>query len=224
MKLVHPDWEKQIILDGEKIPVVSIENPQCLYHTLVELEEEGRTGQGNFVLSNDSRLLDMKKQFLLISSPWAMDLNDRKLTAKLLSCLLHRAQDEVYYRKSEELCGSIQTWLEELSTAVPLPVAYDMDIDLEALFKALHVHLDEPSESLEEKMLTFMKAWDLLCGETCFAFYGFRNLLALEKRPLFYENAREENFQFFLLEGPCHDTIEMEDLFIIDKDLCQIFE
>lgn len=48
--------------------------------------------------------------------------------------------------------------------------------------------------------------------------------MAPEERPLFYENAKEENLNFVLLEGPCHDTIEAEGLFIIDKDLCQIFE
>lgn len=224
MKLVHPDWEKPVILDGTKVPLISIENPQCLYRTLKELEEESRTGIGNFVLSHGGRILDMKKQFLFVPSPWDMDLNDRKLTTKLLACLIGKAQDETYYRKSEELCGAVQNWLEEITTEIPLPVAYDLDVDMEALFKALHVHLEEQGESLAERMLTFMKSWDILCGETGFAFYGFRNLLPSEERDLFYENAKEENLNFILIEGSCDDTIETEDLFIIDKDLCQIFE
>lgn len=224
MKLVHPDWEKPVILDGTKVPLISIENPQYLYHTLKELEEESRTGIGNFVLSHGGRILDMKKQFLFVPSPWDMDLNDRKLTTKLLACLIGKAQDEIYYRKSEELCGAVQNWLEEITTEIPLPVVYDLDVDMEALFKALHVHLEEQGESLAERMLTFMKSWDILCGETGFAFYGFRNLLPSEERDLFYENAKEENLNFILIESSCHDTIETEDLFIIDKDLCQIFE
>lgn len=68
-------------------------------------------------------------------SPWDMDLNDRKLTAKLLACLAGRAQDEIYYRKSEELCGAIQNFLEEITTEIPLPVAYDLDVDMDALSK-----------------------------------------------------------------------------------------
>lgn len=224
MKLVHQDWEKPVIMDNEKVLLISVENPQCLYNTLKELEEESRTGIGNFVLSEGSKILDMKKQFLFVGSPWDMDLNDRKLTTKLIACITGKAQDEIYYRKSEELCSTIQNWLEELTMDMPLPVAYDLDVDLEALFKALHVHLEEQGESLAERMLTFMKSWDILCGETAFAFYGFHNLMALEERPLFYENAKEENLNFVLIEGPCHDTIKAEDLFIIDKDLCQIFE
>lgn len=151
MKLVHQDWEKPVIMDNEKVPLISVENPQCLYNTLKELEEESRTGIGNFVLSEGSKILDMKKQFLFVGSPWDMDLNDRKLTTKLIACITGKAQDETYYRKSEELCGAVQNWLEEITTEIPLPVAYDLDVDLEALFKALHVHLEEQGESLAEK-------------------------------------------------------------------------
>ena len=143
MKLVHQDWEKAVILNDEKVPLISIEKPQCLYHTLKELEEESRTGIGNFVLSEDSQILDMKKRFLFVASPWDMDLNDRKLTTKLLLRLTGEAQNEIYERKSEELCSAIQTWLEELTMDMPLPVTYDLDVDLEALLKAFHVHLEE---------------------------------------------------------------------------------
>lgn len=34
MKLVHQDWEKPVIMDNEKVPLISVENPQCLYNTL----------------------------------------------------------------------------------------------------------------------------------------------------------------------------------------------
>lgn len=30
MKLVHPDWEKPVILDGTKVPLISIENHNTL--------------------------------------------------------------------------------------------------------------------------------------------------------------------------------------------------
>lgn len=69
MKLVHPDWEKPVILDCTKIPLISIENPQCLYHTLKELEEESRTGIGNFVLSRGGTILDMKNSSFLCPVP-----------------------------------------------------------------------------------------------------------------------------------------------------------
>lgn len=113
--------------------------------------------------------------------------------------------------------------MEEVTSEIPLPIAYDLDIDWEGLIKSFHIHLDDGGLMLEERMISFMKIWSHFCGETAFCFYGFRNLLPAERRELFYENAKEEELQFFLLEGPVHDIIQKEDAFIIDKDLCQIF-
>lgn len=99
----------------------------------------------------------------------------------------------------------------------------DFNIDLEALLKAFHIHIDETSKELGEKMLIFMKSWNILCGEMCFAFYGFRNLIPIHKRALFYENAKAENLKFLMFEGSCNEIEDYEDRFIIDKDLCQIY-
>lgn len=224
MKLIHPDWEKQITLDGEKVPLISIENPACLYRTLTEIREECLTGKGQFILSEGEKELDMKKHFLPILSPWDMDFNDRKLITRLVSRMTGLAEGESFYQKSNELCSRVVEWMEELAMEMPLPLSYDLDIDIEALLKALHLHIDEAGMGLEERMLTFMKTWNILCGDTGFAFYGFRNLMDRDNRSLFYENGKAENYQFLFLEGPCNDRIEEEDLFIIDKDLCQIFE
>lgn len=41
----------------------------------------------------------------------------------------------------------------------------DFNIDLEALLKAFHIHIDETSKELGEKMLIFMKSWNILVAK-----------------------------------------------------------
>lgn len=223
MKLIHPDWEKQIVIDNEKVPLISIENPQYLYDTLEELNEESQTNIGRYVLSENNKILDMKKQFVFVTNPWSMDLNDRKLSTKLIANVLNETQNETNHQKTTQICGLIQSWLEEITMGMPLPITYDFNIDLEALLKAFHIHIDGTGKDLGEKMLIFMKSWNILCGEKCFAFYGFRNLIPIHKRALFYENAKVENLKFLMFEGPCNEIGDYEDWFTIDKDLCQIY-
>lgn len=223
MKLVHPDWEKQIELKGEGVPLISIEDPATLYGALSEMKKEGSLGVGRFVLSEGEKILDMRKRFLLILHPWDMDMNDRKIITKLVSQMAGTAQGEQFFQKTGRLGNELVSWMEEVTSEIPLPIAYDLDIDWEGLIKSFHIHLDDGGLMLEERMISFMKIWSHFCGETAFCFYGFRNLLPAERRELFYENAKEEELQFFLLEGPVHDIIQKEDAFIIDKDLCQIF-
>ena len=92
------------------------------------------------------------------------------------------------------------------------------------MMKAIHLRIDMEGMNLPEQMLSFMKNWNILFGETCFFFHGFRDFLPKEIKESFYNNALEEKLQFILLEGKCYDKIELENLFIIDEDLRQIFE
>ena len=152
-----------------------------------------------------------------------MNPNDRKLLTKLFLQLKTTAYEETHMEDTRRICGAILTYFSRLSVESEADIACDMDIDLTELYKALHVHIDIEGFTLPEKMLTFMKTWVTLCGDTCFCFNQFRDFLPLESRALFYQNAIDEGLHFFFLKGPCCDIINEEDMFIIDKDLCQIF-
>ena len=223
MKLVHPDWEKQILFGTGKVPVISIEEPKYLYDTFCEIYEASQLGTGAFVLSDQGKIWDLKKRLVVIGSPVDMNPNDRKLLTKLFLQLKTAAYEETHMEDTRRICGGLLTYFSHLAAESEADIAYDMDIDLTELCKALHVHIDIEGLTLPEKMLTFMKTWVTLCGDTCFCFNQFRNFLPLESRSLFYRNAMAEGLHFFLLEGPCCDIISEEDMFIIDKDLCQIF-
>lgn len=223
MKLVHPDWEKQILFDSGKVPVISIENPNCLYDTYCGLVEAAALGIGNFVLSQEDKIWDLKKRLVVLGSPADMNPNDRKLLTKLFLQLKTAAYDERHLEETRRTGGALLTYISHLVMESDMELSYDIDIDLTELFKALHIHIEMEGLTLSEKMLTFMKTWVSLSGDTCFCFNQFRNFLPVDIRAEFYRNAWEENLHFFFLEGPCRDIMEQEDLFIIDKDLCQIF-
>lgn len=63
MKLVHPDWEKQILFDTGKVPVISIEEPKYLYDTFCEIYEASQLGTGAFVLSDQGKIWDLKNDW-----------------------------------------------------------------------------------------------------------------------------------------------------------------
>ena len=60
MKLVHPEWEKQIVFDFKRVPLVSIENSTYYYQVVEELYQQTEGKEGAFVLSDDGEILDFK--------------------------------------------------------------------------------------------------------------------------------------------------------------------
>lgn len=223
MKLLLPEWEFTLAPGEGRVPILSVENETCLYETFCALQEVSEMGGGRFVLTKNGKALDMKKSFLLIGSPAELDPNDRKLLTVLYKKLRDIAYDETHSADTTALCQNLIRYAEAMTLDHPLPLGYELDIDVADILKALHIQIDTEGQSLPEKMLTFMKSWVSLCGDTCFCFNHFRNFLPSDVREEFYRNAAEENFSFFLLEGICHDIMKSEELFVIDRDLCQIF-
>ena len=224
MKLSYPEWEKTVCMEEQDIPVISMENPLYHYDRLMELYRQIQGDTGGFVLFEEEPHLDLRKKSVLLLSPLDMDFNNRKILTKLFAALREEAMTESFYRETRTAMGNILTYAEHLSQQVPLPLTYDMDVDLIEMMKAIHLRIDMEGTNLPEQMLSFMKNWNILFGETCFFFHGFRDILPKDIKESFYNNALEEKLQFILLEGKCYDKIELENLFIIDEDLCQIFE
>ncbi len=223
MKLVHPTWEKQITWIGEKIPVLSIENPKALYGYMDEMVRQTDGEKGNFCLSTENKIMDMKKNFLFLESPWSLDFSQKKITTKLFQNLKEMAQGELFYEHTERAIGYLLTYLQNLTAESPIPLTYNLDIDITELFKAVHIHVDENELCIEERLIQFMKTWNSLFGDTCFALNQFRNLIDTKNREILYENLMEEEIHCLFLEGKIDGIIEKEELFIIDEDLCQIF-
>ena len=223
MKLVSTDWEGAIYPGEGGVPILSIENEAYLYETFMSLYDAMQAGSTRYVLSANGKEINMKKSFLLIGSPMDINPNDRKLLTALYKKLRDMAYDESHLTETTERCGDLVRYINHLTMDYDLPLTYEPDIDMTELFKIFHVQVESDGETLAERMLTFMKSWVSLCGDTCFCFSRFRDFLLPEVRCEFYKNAMEEDLKFFLLEGICHDIIEPEDIFIIDKDLCQIF-
>ena len=59
MKLVYPEWEKQIVWENGRYPVVALENRACHFRIVQELSEAAAGGDTRFVLSEGEHLLDM---------------------------------------------------------------------------------------------------------------------------------------------------------------------
>lgn len=223
MKLLSPEWDFVLCPEEGRVPILSVENGKYLYETFEAFREASEMGAGHFVLTKNGKALDMKKSFLLIGSPLELVPNDRKLLTALYKRMRERAYAEAHLQETTALCRQLICYAESMTLDDNLPLSYELDIDMTDIFKALHIQIDTEGQTLAERMLTFMKSWVSLCGDTCFCFNHFRDFLPPDVREEFYRNAAEEDFQFFLLEGFCRDIMRPEELFVIDRDLCQIF-
>ena len=223
MKLVHPDWERQIEWKNETVPVIVIENPEYHLQVLEELYHQVHRMEGRFVLSEQECILDMSKQGALLLSPWDLNFEDRRIMTELFSRLKKISVGEKYYRHTCQLTDSILQYADMISMELPIPLNYDEEIDVMPFLKALHLHVDNENLSLPDKMITYMDVCIELFGDMCFIFNGFHDLLSREQLIQFYDTVFDKHFCILLIEGHENDILEKEEVLIFDHDLCQIF-
>lgn len=223
MKLVHPDWEKQIRWKEGKIPIISIENGPLLFQTAETLRRQTEGEDGPFLLCDGEEELSLGKYALFCASPWNMDGSEKKLLTAFYKEVKDELAGESWQMKKVELESALLRFAEELRCTSDIDITYDDEADALALLKTIHLKPEAPVGTVEERMLSYMKLARELLPVRCFIFYGFSSFLTGESRHELYRNILSNQFSLLLLEGRCHSIVEEEDRFTIDEDLCQIF-
>lgn len=223
MKLVHPDWEKQIEWRGNTIPVLVIENPQYHFQLLETLHQQAEGADGPFVLSDQGREYDLAKFMELVLSPWDLEYTGKKLTAAFWARIKCDVQEEIYGNTWQEAASALLRYADEISMRSALPLTFDLEADPISLLKAVRLRLDPENETLAERMLSYMDICTELLHTRCFVFSQIHSFLSRREWEELYRNVLMKGHHILLIEDHEYDMLEIEDRFIIDADLCQIF-
>lgn len=223
MKLVYPEWEKQIVWENGRYPVVALENRACHFRIVQELSEAAAGGDTRFVLSEGEHLLDMGRKAAFVPSPWSMDFSGRAVMTAFYSRIKKETQRPEIWAAAQETSAAVSRMAELLEESFPFPLAYDAEPDLSALMKAIHLQPEKEEGALAERMLAWMELCTELLGTACFFFCGFRGFMPEEELRGLYHTAFLKEYHFVLIENTCPAILQEEDVFTIDEDLCQIF-
>lgn len=223
MKLVHPEWEKQLEWKDGRFPLVVLENNGYHYRMVQALHDQISGDRGLFVLSEGERLLDMSRAAEFIPSPWSMDFANRKLMTAFFGKVRQIGEEEGLFGAGREADAAIQRYADQVGDALSVNLTWDIAADMVAIMKAIHLKPAEETDTLAGQMLAYMELCTELLGTSCFIFTGFRGFLEEEELRELYRTAWVKKLHFLLIEPTRGHIIDEEDVFTIDRDLCQIF-
>lgn len=121
-----------------------------------------------------------------------------------------------------ELRGSIIRYFDKLLNTVPYDITYNFEFELSSIIKALDVQTDSTTNTLTEKLCSYMNLLQQLCGISIFVISNLKCLFQNTDLQLLYEYAKYNKINLIIIE-PIHTPhIIDEKCWIIDKDLCII--
>lgn len=223
MKLVHPDFFFQIEFEETKVINLIIESPQIFENMLSELYHQLLGEDGQWVLSENSKPIDLKKGSEIIFNPFELDINNKRVLGKLYDQIKTNTINSDLYLKWNELYVSISKLTDELIEDFDYHLEYESEIEIKDFLKLLNLRfISEATDSLE-RIIDYMNLHRTLLGTKIFILVNVKSYYSQRKLQHLYEQAFYQKYHLLLLETTeSSDKAKNEKWYIIDKEGCVI--
>lgn len=219
--LVNTFYNLELRLIENAITVLSVEAPSAYQKIMHDFWQQYNGNEGSFILSENGKELKIQKNVECIYNPFSVNLNDKKILTKLYHELSLQG-DSLLQEDGIELRESIISYFDKLLNTVPYNITYNFEFELSSIIKALDVQTDSTTDTLTEKLCSYMNLLQQLYGISIFVISNLKCLLQNTDLQLLYEYAEYNKINLIIIE-PIHTPhIKDEKCWIIDKDLCII--
>lgn len=222
MKLVHSGYGIVLELKENCVQELLVESPSILSKIVEELKQQCLADEGDFVLSENNKVVPFKKKVSFFLEPFSLDCNNKALLTKL-----YQKIEVEQCNNSQEpwggFCQSFVEYMDWVSQTMEVPITYDEMIGFQDVLKLGKVKVDTEAATLLERILEYMLLEQRLLGTEVFIFLNLKMFLSTEElRKLYYESFCKK-INVILLESVCRERLEEEQSCIIDKDNCVIY-
>lgn len=223
MNLVTPLLPSPVIIQENQHTVVVIENQAVFSNLVLDLlkQEEGQPGE--VVLYDDFEPVALNKRVQLVTDPFRLEVNNKKVLNAVYDELKKRSVDETHYMQTAGLTQQIQEYIETILQELPYVADYDTGFDMAFLFRLVDLQLGDEDSTLCEKILNYIQTQHRFLQKDIFVFVNLKAALLPGQIAELYKAAEYEKVFLLLLEAHSYEKVgQNEHITILDQDLCEI--
>ena len=191
-----------------------IESPELFAGYLQELYGQCARCEGKFVLSQGIKELDISKYVEIITDPFAVELNGRKIINKLYAELNELSKDEMMYTKTLQLTQHIQEYLLDLESNTNHILQFNNEMD---------VKTEDSTEKFFERLVCYIKNAIEVLSVKVFVFINLRSYLTDNQMQELIQEITYQEVHALFIENQERTCLKGGIRYIIDKDGCEIY-
>lgn len=223
MKFTHKHFSSPINFNENEINILVLENPIIFSKMIREILKQCEGYEGNFILSENFELIEIKNNILVVTDIFNININDKKILNKIYNNLKEISSIDMF-EQTQNLNAEIVKYLQELIQFTDYPLVYNEDISLENIFKSCNLKIESLNDSILEDIINYITLYKMIFKTKLFIFVNLRSALSQDELFQLYKTVSYEKINILLIETNITNIInEYEKIRIIDNDMCEIF-
>lgn len=223
MRLTNSELNLQLELQENEVTVLILENPVVFSEAIVSLMRAQTGEETDFVLSDCQKILSFAKEMEMITDPFLLDLNNRKVLQRLYKEWSTEA-NELTEEKAR-----INTLIVDVLNELQMrsfcgDVTFNLELSWEDIFKLYQVCFEKEYSSILEKLISYLKIVSGLLGIHVLVLVNVKTYLTKSELEQFYAMAFYCKVHLILLENREGERMEQEKVYIVDRDRCLIIK
>ena len=200
-----------------------IESPDLFARYAQELVCQCNGEDGNFVLSQGDKIVEMAKYMEVVFNPLGVDINNKKIINRLYLELDQLAKQEDMYLQTVQIRHYLLEYLMELEQKSEYILDFEQEIDLTLIFKAAGIKHEIIEEDYLERLIRYMKVVSQVLGIKIITFINLRSYLNDVQMEQLLKDAIYQEIQILLVENQERTCLKDTFRYIIDNDKCEIY-
>ena len=200
-----------------------VEDKKYFRRIVSAVYEQIQGAEGPITLSEDFKPAELNGNSLLVFDPFSIDPNGRKVQSKI-SCEIKSLAKAEYGGRFSSIVQELNTLAYDLAQEISLPNTMYEEIDTLEVSKLFRFYLEQPDEIMERvteycKAKVMSEKIKLIFFVNLHCFFDNNELSAI------FTQLGYNHIQVLLLENSVCDSdkTDFEDFYIIDKDLCELY-
>lgn len=221
MRLINPNWNRQITLEENKVPIIVVENKYMFRDILLDLRNQIEGKDGYLLFDDLKDTIKISKHIELILDYIHIDLNDKKILTKLYNNLKIKAIEE--YQEYSSIVDKVSEYIQTLISDEELELVQLKNIEPIDLFKGVSLEIEDNNLTEMERLIEYIVLMENIVGIKVFILVNLKLFFSENEINLFYDTLINKKIQFVLIESSAIKSINSrEKLYIYDEDCCEI--
>ena len=222
MNIYYAEYDLDIkIGNNDMIAGICIEDPVSFRNFIDSIYAGLNGNESRLYITENDKEIKLDKNIELIVNSFSIDINNKRILAKLYQDMKDIA-DQEFYEDVSTLNTAIVNFIDKINEKIEYPIDYKLNLDIQQLFKNYEVKIDSTNVGLPEQLLDYIKLCHKILNIRLF-FLAHSEAYFSEKELIdFFDTLKYEDVKVILIENRFESKICNENWWIIDKDNCLI--